>query len=104
MWTRKIFSKSAPYLVHRVDGLEDLAADLVVEAELGGVGDAVDLHVVDALPGLEAWPPRHRVPVHRRQLALSRLRRVLRRPAQGVVLFGVCLYLLKALPHVELDM
>ena len=85
----KIFFKSATYLVHRVDCLEDLAADLVVEAELGGVGDAVDLHVVHPVPGLEAGPPRHRVPVHSRQLTLASLRRVLGRPAQVVLLFGV---------------
>ena len=63
-------------LVHGIHSLQDLAPDLGVQTQLGGVIDAVDLEVVHALLGGEPRSPGHRVAVHGGQLALSGLGRV----------------------------
>ena len=72
-------------LVDRVDGLEDLAADLLVEAELAGLGHTVDLHVVDAGGGSEAGPAGEGLSVHGGEAALARVTAVLGRPGGGGV-------------------
>ena len=59
--------------VHGVRRLQELAPDLGVLTQLGGVIDAVDLKVVHALLGGEPGPSSHRVAVHSGQLALSGL-------------------------------
>ena len=68
-------------LVDSVHSLQDLAPDLVVEAELAGVADAVDLHVVDALQGSKARPAGHGVAVHLGHPALAGVGCVHGRPA-----------------------